>query len=189
MGRAELIAALYREGEEQARDLWLKAEADARQAREDGERALEQRRSEEAALQARLVADEQRPVLRAGERKARVIRATAKEELAEKLYRLAGECLERFRKNDERLFFTLAEELPSLQWQQVRVNPADRERAEQRFPGAEIISDPDIFGGMQVIDESGRIAVDNRLQKRLERAWPEILPGLIEAILPKEGRQ
>jgi V/A-type H+-transporting ATPase subunit E len=36
---------------------------------------------------------------------------------------------------------------------------------------------------MEVIAEGGRVRVDNTLEKRLERAWPELLPRLLNAIL------
>ena len=187
MGRAELIASLYREGEQKAREIWRQAEAEATRLEADGERTLKQKQTEAESFQARLIANEQRPVLRAGERKARSIQAKAKEELARELYRLARACLDQAPEKDDQLFAALVAELPSLRWQRVRVNPADRIRAERYFPRTELIPDPEIFGGMEVIDESGRIRVDNSLQKRLERAWPEILPGLLDAVLQKEG--
>jgi V/A-type H+-transporting ATPase subunit E len=189
MGRAELIAALYREKEKQALEIWRQAEAEAARLEAESQRTLERKRSEAEALRARRIADEQRPVLRAGERAARAIKSRARQELAGKLYQLATDRLDSIRERDEGLFGALAEELPRLQWQRVSVSPSDLERARQSFPGAQIRSDPEISGGMRVVDESGRIRVDNSLAKRLERGWPGILPGLIEAILKQEGRR
>ncbi len=188
MGRSELIASLQLQGEKKSREIWHKAETEAQTLKKAGNEAIEQRRAEADALQSRLVAEQSRPVLLAGERQARAIRAAARQKLALTLYELAQENLVQLRKTDyDGLFAALSQELPPLQWQQVSVTPTDQERAERHFPGAEISLDPNIVGGMKVVDASGRIRVNNTLQKRLERAWPDLLPDLLATTLKKEG--
>jgi V/A-type H+-transporting ATPase subunit E len=187
MGRRELIAALHLQGEKESRAIWHQAETEAARIKEAGDQSIEQRRTEVATVQARLIAEVNRPVLRNGQRQARTIRAEAKRALADKLYDLARQTLVQFRKDDDDgLFAALAKELPPLQWKEIRVYPADQQRAERHFPGAEIVQDPNLVGGMEVVDESGRIRVNNTLQKRLERSWPDLLPGLLKTILDKE---
>jgi len=187
MGRDELIASLYRDGEEKARELWAQAEAEAQKTRAEAKNTLDRKRAEDEALRSRLLAEEERPLLREAERQARAIRAQAKAELADKLYRLARESLDRPRQEEDALFATLAAELPPLAWQRISVHPSDRTAAEGAFPGAEIVGNAEICGGLRAVDKSGRIQVDNSLPTRLDRAWPEILPELLDAVLLREG--
>jgi V/A-type H+/Na+-transporting ATPase subunit E len=83
---------------------------------------------------------------------------------------------------DAELFAALEAELLPCQWETVRVNPADAELAEVRFPGARIETDGGITGGLEVAADGGRVRIDNTLEKRLERGWPELLPRLMNAI-------
>ncbi len=50
------------------------------------------------------------------------------------------------------------------------------------FPGAKIVSDGTVSGGLEVMGEAGRICIDNTLEKRLERGWQGLLPKLINAV-------
>ena len=116
-------------------------------------------------------------------RQAALIKLEAENVLAGRLYTLAHGTLAQLR--DDRyaeLFVALVEELLPCQWQAVRVNPADSELAKASFPGAAIETDKGITGGMEVIAEGGRVRIDNTLEKRLERAWPELLPRLLNAV-------
>ena len=96
---------------------------------------------------------------------------------------LALRLLPRLRERDyPRIFSRLAAELPPIEWETVRVNPADAEIAGYLFPRARIVPDTAICGGMEALAEGGRIQVINTLEKRLERGWPELLPVLIEEV-------
>ena len=64
----------------------------------------------------------------------------------------------------------------------MRVNPEDIELAKAYFPDSEIIPDGNISGGLDVLTGDGRIRVINTFEKRLERAWADMLPELIRDI-------
>ena len=104
--------------------------------------------------------------------------------MADRLHRLAAKALPNLRDGGyPELFAALAAELPSLEWQRVTANPADQKLARRLFPRTEVVCDPAVAGGMDVEAENGRVRVSNTLITRLETAWPEILPGLMNEIL------
>jgi V/A-type H+/Na+-transporting ATPase subunit E len=181
MGSEELLAALRSEAEEKTRI--IRQEAAAETARLKAEAAAGLARLGEKLLQeqARTIAAEESAILAEAERSARRTRLAAAEKLAEKLYELARKLLPRLREKEyPRIFSLLAAELPPIEWQTLRVNPADAERAADLFPRALIVPDSAICGGMEALADEGRIRVINTLEKRLERGWPELLPVLIE---------
>ena len=101
--------------------------------------------------------------------------------LSERLYRISHASLGRLRNQEYEGFFkNMAAELPLLPWKTVRVNPEDVGIARKHFPGAEIITDEGISGGMDVITGDGKFRVINTLEKRLERAWGDILPHIMK---------
>ncbi len=115
-----------------------------------------------------------------GQRLTNAATAEARTALAGRLYKLAQEAVVLFRNGEyERLFAALVKELPACTWQRVRVNPADQGLAQIHFADAQIVGDEAIVAGMDVEAEHGRIRINNTLEKRLQRAWPDILPDLI----------
>ena len=125
-------------------------------------------------------------ILAEAERQAALIKLEAEQALAGRLYTLAHGTLARLRDDHyAELFAALVAELLPCRWETVRVNPADSELAQASFPGAAIETDDGITGGMEVSAEGGRVRVDNTLDKRLERAWPELLPRLLNAVPEK----
>lgn len=68
------------------------------------------------------------------------------------------------------------------------VHPDDQGLARAALPQALIVGDRRITGGLAVKGQGGRMRVDNTLAKRLERAWPELLPKLLSE-LGQVGRQ
>ncbi len=68
------------------------------------------------------------------------------------------------------------------------MNPADIGLAKRHFPGAEIVPDETISGGMDATAEDGAIRVMNTFEKRLERAWREMLPLLIKDVYQEVSR-
>jgi vacuolar-type H+-ATPase subunit E/Vma4 len=64
----------------------------------------------------------------------------------------------------------------------VRVNPEDVALAGKYFPGAEIIPDRNITGGMDASTADGTIRIINTFEKRMERAWTDMLPVLIKDV-------
>lgn len=188
MAHPELIDALRRAAEEKAAAIREAVHAEAERygsqvAQEMA--ALRTRSAEETAAEAReLLAS----ATAAASGEASGILLAARSALADRLYGLARESLPRHR--DERyaaLFDALVNEMPRCAWSRVRVNPADRALAGNDFPDAEIVPDESIVAGLIVEDGDGRVRVDNTLEKRLERAWPGILPGIVNELLEGSG--
>ena len=151
MGQEELKRALVREAEERIRGLWSGAEAEIAELRDalaernhlaDSEAA----RKRETAL-ATLRAESQQ---RSTEIRRRAC-LEAEARLLERLQGLARELLPALvAEQRERWFAALAEELPELAWQDVRVHPDDRQQAEKLFLQAVVKVDDDIAGGLIV---------------------------------------
>jgi V/A-type H+-transporting ATPase subunit E len=120
-------------------------------------------------------------ILAEAEKNARMISIEANIRLAERLYRMSCSSLAGLRKQgDQEIFRNMTSELPLLPWKSVRVNPEDSGIAGEHFPGAEIITDKRITGGMDVTTGDGKIRVINTFEKRLERAWEDIIPDLMK---------
>lgn len=183
MGSRELLAALNLRGEHKAREIWRRAEREAQQLRTEAEEQLareagrlredERRTAQELIREAELDA----------ERTARRRRVEVKHALVERLHQEARAGLKAVRGEAyEELFAALVAELPPLTWERVRVNAADRALARKYLAAAEIETDATIVGGLQVRDVTGRIQVDNTLEKRLERAWGALVPVLLAEV-------
>ncbi len=115
------------------------------------------------------------------EKKARLINIAEDLRLSERLYRISLASLRKLRNSDYQGSFRLmAEELPPLPWKTVRVNPDDAALAQEHFPEAGVATDESISGGMDVMTKDGKIRVVNTLEKRLERAWGDILPHIMK---------
>lgn len=181
MGTGELLAALRSTGEKKAGDIRREAEATADRLREEAADRLALLQEESRQEAERRVATQREALCAEGERKARQIRLAAQEQLARRLYDVARRLLPRLRGDGyPEIFRRLAAELPPAQWEKVRVNPADEGLAASLFPGARITTDVAVCGGLEALAGEGRLRVDNTLEKRLERGWPELLPLLIE---------
>jgi vacuolar-type H+-ATPase subunit E/Vma4 len=188
MSRAALIESLQRQAAEDAEAVWREAKADAEKYRHELAQALERERtqSQQASADTARRLDEAATV--EAQRRAREISMNAAITLAGRLRRLALAELARSPIEDaEQFFVALARELPAHAWQTVRVNPADQDRARKTFPGADVVCDEAITGGMEVEAEAGRIRVSNTLEARLATAWPDVLPGLIAKILAESS--
>lgn len=183
MGYRELIEALRSEGEEKIRAVRQEAGAEAEALRTKAAKEIERIRAEHHRQQSKTVADLSGEALAEAAARARAIRLRAEQELSGRMVRLARASLAQLR--DDRYaktFAALVRELPQHLWVVARVNPADVDMAKTRFPGAEIVPDSTITGGLEVSDREGRIRVVNTFETRLERSWPEILPGLVRKL-------
>jgi V/A-type H+-transporting ATPase subunit E len=183
MGYQELIEALRSEGEEKIRAIRQEAEAEAEALRTKAAGEIERIRAEHDRQQSKAVADLSGEALAEAAARAREIRLRAEQELSGRMARLARASLAQLR--DDRYaetFAGLVRELPQHPWMVARVNPADVDMAKTHFPGAEIVPDITIIGGLEVSDRGERIRVVNTFEKRLERSWPEILPGLVREL-------
>lgn len=183
MGYRELTDALRSEGVEKMQQIRQAAEAEADRIRGEAAARIKKLQADYGRRQESATAAETGIILAEAERLAARIKLEAENVLAGRLYTLAHGTLTQLR--DDRyadLFAALVEELLPCYWQVVRVNPADSALAEAAFPGAAIETDNGITGGLEVIAEGGRVRIDNTLEKRLERAWAELLPRLLNAI-------
>ncbi len=180
MTHPALLNSLRQKGKEQAETIWQQARAEAEKCRAEAARAIEAQRAQAAQEIAAIAQRLANAATTEATGKARAIHAAARTALAARLYKLAQNALALFRDGDyASLFAALVEELPAHTWQRARVNPADQRLAQTHFPDAQIVGDEAIVAGMEVEAEDGRIRIDNTLQKRLQRAWPDILPDLI----------
>jgi len=184
VSREGLIQTLQQEAAEDTATLWSRARAEADKLRLEAARKIDAERLAAAQQVAAAAKRMEQAATAAVDREARDIRMSAGIELAERLHGLARAELPNARaQNPEKLFRALAAELPALEWQKVRVNPADETFARQLLPQAQVECDTRISGGMETEAEGGRIRVNNTLEARLETAWPELLSGLMAAIL------
>jgi V/A-type H+-transporting ATPase subunit E len=183
MGFRELIESLRKEGDEKVLGIWREAEDEAGRIRAAVSLRLGAERRQSTAERA---GDEmQRRLLQEAETKVRLVRLTSADSLSRRLYTLAVSSLYLLREGqDEDIFEKLVLELPSAEWQRVRVNPADRGIAAKFFPQAHVAADSSITGGMAVETEDGSIRVVNTFEKRLERSWPRLLPELLKDLAP-----
>ncbi len=183
MNHPALLDALRQKAEGKASAIWQEAEAEVERIRAEASHRIEEKRAQSENDLAMLEQKLLKTFTVEAEREVRKIRVAAKNTLADRLYRLALESLPRFRNQGyEDLFAALAGELPTRQWQRVKVNPADQSLARRYFPNAQVVPDQTTIGGMEVEGEEGRIRIINTLEKRLERAWPGILPDLLESL-------
>jgi V/A-type H+/Na+-transporting ATPase subunit E len=183
MSCKELITSLKKAADEKVLVIRHEVEQEAGAAKADVARRLEQRRDEAKKKEAAALRDANAQALSAANNRAREIRLAAEKELSARLEAAAASSLSALRKTGyETAFRKMAQELPALAWHTVRVNPEDVGLAKKYFPGAEIVPDPKITGGMDVSMKDGSIRVINTFEKRMERAWSDMLPLLIRDV-------
>ena len=181
MSCKELIESLRKGADEKGRLIQQEAEQAAGEAKADLERRLERLRGE--ADQKRMEASREAiaQALSTANNRARAVRLSAEQGLSVRLMESAALSLATLRRADyEDVFAKMAKEFPALAWKTVRVNAGDAARAKKYFPNAEIVVDAKIMGGMDASTQDGSIRVINTFEKRLERAWSDILPLLIK---------
>ncbi len=180
MGHRELEAALRREGEAKAREIWQEVEAEAGKLRLELEQQL---KKEQQGLQRR-IAIETEGLLDAArttaQQQAQLRRLEAEQQLAKRLKTLAeGRLGEISRTGGTSLFKQLAVEIPEHPWQLVKVHSRDRRAAQELFPQAEVRPSEQIIGGLMVQDQQGKVMIINTLEKRLAHLWADLLPELM----------
>ncbi|ALC14888.1 V-type ATP synthase subunit E [Desulfuromonas soudanensis] len=183
MSQRELLAALQQEGEARIAALWQEAEMEAEALRAENAGRLE---ALETGMRAALEEEKEearRPILAQAAATVQRLTLAAEERVAQRLRTLAEEHLPQLRTGPyAETFAALVAELPAAAWARVALHPDDREKGASSFPGALLRSDPAIAGGVEVETAGGEIRVVNTLDKRLERAWPELLPVLMKEV-------
>lgn len=180
MGQPELAAALRRSGEEQAREIWAEAERQAAVAAQRAERQRQQLRSKARHRRRALLAEQLASERLAAEERLARKRAGLHQALLGQARQQAGQQLKTLLADRPRaeLFAAFAAELPDCAWEEIRIAAADEQTARQQFPAARVQVDEQTTGGLLAQGAEGRIAVDNRLETRLQRAWPNLLSRL-----------
>ncbi|HET6516558.1 MAG TPA: V-type ATP synthase subunit E [Thermodesulfovibrionales bacterium] len=190
MGYRELIESLRKAADERVRSIWQEAETEAEKIRNEGTRKAAQVRDEYAAMEGTEAEATGSAVIFDALNRSRMYRLTSEKRLSDRLFALAASCLSPLR--DEGYgenFEVIVKELPLFPWKTVRVNPRDVGLARENFPDAEIVSDEGITGGVDAETEEGKVRVIDTFEKRLERAWVEILPALTKEIYEEAERR
>jgi len=183
MSSRELIEALRKAADNKVRLIKQNAEQQAEALRSDAELKLKQLRQEYDAKLACIAADEYRLAAADALALARALRLAAEQKLAQRLRERAMQQLIRLRNtSDPAVFRKLARELPQHPWKIVRVHPDDRDSAQLLFPDAEIAADASISGGLDAASPDEAIRITNTFEKRLERAWQNLLPPMMRVI-------
>ena len=183
MGYQELIDSLRKEAHGKVQAIREKTSAEAEQIKTETSGKIKELREEFHIREMKLIREKEGALLSTAGNKALSIRLSAEKSLSDRLFNLAGSLLSELRDNrypDN--FVSLIRELPSAEWQKAKVHPEDVSIAQEHFQGVEIIPDAQITGGIEVFSEKGRQHIINTFEKRLERAWEEILPLLMSAI-------
>jgi len=180
MGHEELISSLRKEGEEKVRAIRDAAEAEAENIRMETAGKMNRLREEFRKKEARLTILQEEDALSSAQKKARTIMLSAEKSLSERLFHLSLTFLHELRREGyENIFSTLVREIPPVKWDEVRVRSADVRMAQRYFPDSMIVPDDDISGGFEAAVENRKRHIINTFEKRLERAWEEILPFLV----------
>lgn len=188
MGCQELIDALRKECEERIRKIWQEAEAEAERMRTEYLKRIENTKEEYGLNRSSALQFQTDAILSESKNMARLTMLSAEKTLSERLYRLAVDFLPRLRDaRHEDVFAALVKELPPCEWGRVKVNPEDKRIAQTYFPESEIIPDSTITGGLEVTEKNGSIRVISTFEKRLESAWTEMLPELMNDVSERYG--
>lgn len=183
MSREALLAALQRDAGQLLDEVRARGTAQAEDLRHEEAAALQRLRDAEQLHRRSLEAGERQTLLARSRRQALAERLAGEERLQQRLYGLARQLLGELAEQEAAtLLGALARELPAAAWQQVTVNPREAESARRLFPQAELQLDADLDGGLRVASAGGRILVDNTLEKRLQRGWPDLLPALLREL-------
>jgi vacuolar-type H+-ATPase subunit E/Vma4 len=180
MGRRELLEALQREGAEAMAAITSNGAAEEERLRTGAEERREELRREHEQQRELLCSDRKRTIMAGASREASLIRLRAEHALSLRLHERAHVCLKQLPGGGaERIFHALAAELPALPWHTIRIPPGDAALASAYFPDATIIPDETVAVGLKAATADGSLTVDNTLETRLEKMWPDLLPQLM----------
>jgi vacuolar-type H+-ATPase subunit E/Vma4 len=183
MGCKELIGSLRAAGDERLKAIRAEAEKEAERVRLDAGRRIEALQEEHARKHAAEAARQAETLMAEANRNVRAIGLRAERALAERLYGAARASLNALRNEGYRDVFTgFARELPRFTWKTVQVNPGDVALAREQFPGAEVLAEPGIIGGLVAASEGDQVRIVNTFEKRLERMWEEMLPDIMKEV-------
>lgn len=184
MSQEILVQDLRQKSSDSIQEMWREAESRAAGLRAEKDKEFEQRRDEESGRLKEIVRTVTAPILLEAEKEALLTEDEAMRKLSERLYILAQKKLSQVRReNYENIFLDLVNELPPFDWETVTVNELDAELARTHFPGAEIRTESGIAGGFVSSGDKGKYRVINTLERRLDKAWPFVLPVLLKEVM------
>ena len=183
MGRHELLEALQRDGREKVAAITGRRAAEKERLRAIATSRRAEMQQEQEQQSELLCSSRKRQLLAKAGREAALIRLRAEHALALRLHEHAKSSLPQLYNDDaERLFPLLAAELPSQPWQTIWTTPGAAAAAAALFSAATIIADPSLAGGIKAATAENSLSVDNTLETRLEKLWPDLLPQLLAAL-------
>ncbi|GAB4535803.1 MAG: hypothetical protein Fur0020_03370 [Thermodesulfovibrionia bacterium] len=183
MGYEGLIASLKRKAEETIHSIWMEAGDEIEVLKEEASKRLKEIRERYEGIKEVSSRDAREWIISEARQQEREIRLKAEDNLSKRLFEIALNGLGVLRNRDYHTIFSmLVMEIPQLKWGKVEVNPMDVEMAGRYFPMAEVIPNEGIIGGFVVFTMDGKVCVDNTFNKRLERAWDELLPMIIRDV-------
>ncbi len=183
MGCKELIESLRRAADERIKLIWQETEGEAERVREEATHKLDQLRENCSRTESLAITAAEVSAVSEAKNRSRTYLLKAEKALSDRLFSVAHSSLPRLRNSDYRdVFEKMARELPPLAWKTVRVNLDDVGLAKSIFNGADIIPDKTISGGVDAMTDGGNIRVINTFEKRLERAWVDMLPEVLKKI-------
>ncbi|MDH3328797.1 MAG: hypothetical protein OEM01_06145 [Desulfobulbaceae bacterium] len=184
MSQDILIRDLRQKSSDRISEMWREAEGKAESLRIEQEEAFALLKEEDDVRLQEIERSVAAPIIFSAEKKALLVVDEALRKLSERLYALAHNMLPYVRQNEyEKFFAGLVEELPPFEWETVTVNVLDEELAQSYFPGAEIIINSSLSGGFITSGDNDRYRVINTLERRLEKAWPFIIPALLKELV------
>ena len=184
MGLHELLKTLRDKEQKQIDSIWQQAREQADSIRAQVAEAIAGITREHEETLASACRRSVRAILAESESAARQKKLLVYRSLEEVLRRTAREMLPELRRRVDyaEVFAQLAKELPAMQWERIVVNPADLDLAAGFFRKEIVQADASVSGGLLGVCSEGRVIIDNTFEKRLERRWDVILPGLIKTI-------
>jgi vacuolar-type H+-ATPase subunit E/Vma4 len=183
MSYEKLIDVLLQDGSEKIREIWREAETKAKEILAEKERKINEIKKRYEQLIQDAVKEQIDAINLDAEKEAKRIKLIAQQKFFKKLYDLSLSMLYLLKEERYRdIFRALSNEIPEYKWDKVFVNEQDISIAKEIFPTLKVIVDNKISGGFIVMTENEDICIDNTFEKRLQRAWIDIIPQLMMEI-------
>jgi vacuolar-type H+-ATPase subunit E/Vma4 len=177
MGHQELIASLQKEAGDKISLIREETEKAIEKIKTELSGRIGQLKEEYRKKEAADISEHEENIGLEAAQSMRGIRLSSEKRLSNRLLLLARSCLHTLRDEHYRtVFASLVKELPHGTWSEANVNPEDMALAREHFPDSEVHGDIRIIGGFVAVLEKGKICVTNTFEKRLERAWEDVLP-------------
>jgi vacuolar-type H+-ATPase subunit E/Vma4 len=177
MGHQELITSLQKEAGDKISLIRDEAERAIQKIKTELSDRIRQLKEEYRKKEAAEISEHEENIRSEAAQSMRGIRLSSEKRLSDRLLPLARSCLHTLRdKHYRSIFASLVKELPRGTWSEISVNPEDTALAREHFPDSQVHGNSGITGGFVAVLEKGNVCVTNTFEKRLERAWEDVLP-------------